>query len=169
MTDFNVIENAIAESLQEYINDGETNAELLKYSVVRANRNDKETDGSCVDYVISTMMAENKTGWSLNSGGIYSKPITQRWKFVTHSADCTEGMTMAAKVYEFFEIAGRTQLSDNDIVVKSVGSVLNADEETNGVFDYRNQIDVEFGMIYEVQEVQEENETIEQVEINGGE
>lgn len=138
--------------------------------VIRSNQNEAPPPYPYVSYTITTLMSENKGSYGIYLGGVERKPITQTWSITALSDDNTESVELAVKAREWLDRVGTTYLSDNAVIVQSVGSVTNRDNFLTAEYEYRNGFDCFFWMFDTIEDAAEGDGEIETAipKVNGG-
>lgn len=90
-------------------------------------------------------------------------PLTQTWSFTVQGDDDDETMVTALKARDWLEEAGRLELGDQGIIVRSAGAVQNRDTLLTVAYEYRKGFDMVLFLMNEVQEP--EIETIDNANI----
>lgn len=117
---------------------------LKKYlgcEVIQANQTAQIPKYPYVSYTIITPLAMKKNMYCVDDNNHYNT-ATQTWSFTVQSDNDTESMVKAIKAHEWFNYVGRICLSDNNIVIASVGNVGNRDTLIDIDYEYRNGFDV---------------------------
>lgn len=110
----------------------------------------------------SILNTETRKGTYSGKGTRYL-PLTQTWSFTVQGDDDDEAMITALKARDWLEEAGRLELGDHGIIVRSVGAVQNRDTLLTVAYEYRKGFDVVLSLMNEVQE--SEIETIDNANI----
>lgn len=145
MIDYDEIRRVIVTGLKEY----------LKCPVIRSNQNGKLPSYPFVSYTITMLMSENKGTYGEYEDGIKRKPFTQTWSISALSDDNSESVNLAIKAREWFDCFGTTYLSDNNVIVQSVGSVTNRDNIITIDYEYKNGFDIVIYLFDEVSSSEE--------------
>lgn len=140
MIDYENIRRIVSKGLKDY----------LKCPVIRSNQAVEAPDYPYVSYTITTLASENKGTYGEYADGIYRKPVNQIWSVTVLSDNDSECVNLAEKAREWFDLAGHIYLSDNNVVVQSVGSVTNRDNFITIDYEYRKGFDVTFSLFDEV-------------------
>lgn len=151
MIDFDKMRKTVVTGLSEY----------LGCQVVRSNQNAKAPRYPYISYTITTLMSENKGTYGKYEDGKDRKPFTQTWSVTILSGDNSECISLANKAHEWLDHVGKTYLSDNGVIVQSVGSITNRDNFLTVEYEYRNGFDVVFWVMNETEETKEFIETAE--------
>lgn len=125
-------------------------SKYLNCSVVRSNQNAEPPPYPYVSYGITIVMSSYNGTYGEYEDGTLRKPFTQTWSVSILSDDSSESVMLALKAREWFDRAGRTYLSDNDIIVQSVTSVTNRDNVLSVGYEYKNGFDVVFSLFDEI-------------------
>lgn len=171
MIDYENIRIKICKGLREY----------LGCPVIRSNQNAPVEDAfretqeeqqenvktyPYVSYTITRLMDENAGTYGVYSDGMERKPFTQTWSISVLSNDDSECVMLALKAREWFDRAGNTYFSDNDIVIQSVGSVTNRDNFLTAEYEYRKGFDITVYLFDEIGDQTEADGYIETANIN---
>lgn len=111
---------------------------LKKYTgayLIRANQNAEPPPYPYSTYHITTYATQNNGTFGEYADGVSRKPVKQIWSFTTHSDKYEEAFTIANKLREWLDYVGTIYLSDNRIVVESVGAI--ADRSNVLTVDYQ--------------------------------
>ena len=136
MIDYENMRTTVAKGLKNY----------LGCPVVRSNQNAEPPPYDYVSYTITTLMSENKGTYGEFSDGKARKWVNCVWSFSAFSDDSSKSVMLANKAREWLDYVGIVYLSDNNIVVQSVGSVTNRDNVLTTEYEYRNGFDVVFAL-----------------------
>lgn len=158
MLDITAIRKNIVEGLSQY----------LSLRVIRSNQTGEPPAYPYLSYTITILESANNGTWGEYEDGIDRKPVTQTWSITVQSDDVSEAMEYTMKAREWFEHVGRKYLSDNDIIVQSVGSIGNRDNMLTIEYEYRNGFDVVLWFLSEVENPNAENGYIEGVDFEEG-
>lgn len=142
---------------------------LSKYlgcPVERSNHNEEKLPYPFGSYTITTLMSANKGTYGVYEDGVDRKPHTQTWSLSFLSDKNSESVQLAIKAHEWLDHIGTTYLSDNGVIVQSVGGVTNRDNILSVEYEYRNGFDVVFWLMNEVGNPVEETGYIENVVID---
>lgn len=110
----------------------------------------------------SILNTETRKGTYSGKGTRYL-PLTQTWSLTVQGDDDDETMMIALKARDWLEEAGRLELGDHGIIVRSAGAVQNRDTLLTVAYEYRKGFDIVLSLMNEVQEP--EIETIDNVNI----
>ncbi len=155
MIDYDGIRKVIVKGLKEY----------LKCPVVRSNQNADMPEYPFISYTITTVKSQNKGTHGEYADGTKRKPHTQTWSITAVSNDNTESVTLAAKAHEWLDLVGTTYMSDNDVVVQSVGGINNRDNFLTVEYEYRNGFDMFLSLFDTVGSTEETDGVIETFEL----
>lgn len=112
-------------------------------------------------YISFTILnTDTRKGRYSASGGIRFIPLTQTWSLTVQSGQDNEAQLIAMKAKDWLEDAGRTYLSDEGIIVQSVGAIINRDTLLTIGYEYRKGFDAVFSVVNGVS-----GESVEQIEI----
>lgn len=132
MLDYKTTRLAIAKGLSKH----------LRCSVIRSNQNFEPPQMPYCAYTITTLMSQNNGTYGEYDDGTRRKPYRQIWSISVLSEDDEESVTLAMKAKNWFEVVGRTYLSDNDVIVQSVGGITNRDNVLSTGYQYRKGFDL---------------------------
>lgn len=104
-----------------------------------------------------------KGTYSASEGKRYI-PLTQTWSFTVQGDKDNETQLVAMKAKDWLEETGRHCLSDNGIVLRSVGAITNRDTLLTVGYEYRKGFDAVLAIMNTV--AGEFVETIDSAEIN---
>lgn len=145
MLDYRQNEIVIVENLKSYLTTDDRPCE-----VVRQNQVAKIPPYPYVSYSVITPADAVSGTYSQNEDGTYYRTVLQTWSFTVQSDDQEEAMDLAYKIFDFFTVVGLTLLSDNGIVVRRVGGISMRDNLITIQYEYRNGLDVTFGLLYSI-------------------
>lgn len=151
MIDYENLRTTVVKGLNKYLN----------CIVVRSNQDAELPPYPFISYTIITPMSEYKGTYGVYDDGVLRKPVTTTWSITALSDDSMESVKLANKAREWLDCAGTTYLSDNGVIVQSVGSVTNRDNVISVGYEYKNGFDCVFSCFDEVKLLDEE--TIETV------
>ncbi len=130
---------------------------LSKYigcPVVRSNQNEAPPAYPYLSYTVTTLMKENKGSYGVyvDENGVQreKKPFTQIWSVTALAKNNSESVDIAVKAHEWLDYVGRMYLSDNNVIVQSIGGITNRDNFLTTEYEYRNGFDVSFWLENEV-------------------
>lgn len=152
MIDMNEIRVLIVKALKEY----------LGIPVIRSNQTSAPPSYPYCSYTITNIANENNGTWGEYEDGLSRQPIIQTWSFTIQSDDNSEALNLTLKAHDFFDLIGQKQLSDNNIIVQSVGNITNRDNLITIEYEYRHGFDVKF---YILNELKRDVEIVEDVEL----
>ena len=155
MIDYDKVREVFAKGLKDYV----------KLPVIRLNHTKEPPAYDYLGYTITTIASDNKGTYGVYSDGIERKPVTQIWSISSFSDDDTKAVLLALKARDWIANVGIVYLSDNDIVVQSVGSVTNRDNILTTGYEYRKGFDVVLSLMDSVKDVSETNGEIDTFEI----
>lgn len=156
MIDYEKTRIAIAGGLRKY----------LGCPVVRSNQNEEPPNYPYVSYTITTLMRENKGTYGEYEDGVSRKPFTQTWSITVISDDNAQCVKLANKAHEWLDRFGTIELSDNNVIVQSVGSITNRDNFLTTEYEYRNGFDFVLQLMNELIVGEEIEGVIEEVTVN---
>lgn len=149
MINFENIRNTVITGLENY----------LGCPVIRSNQNESPPHYPYLSYTVTTFMKENKGSYGLYEDNVERKPFTQTWSITVQSNNNSECLSLVNMAHEWLDLVGKTYLSDNGVIVQSVGSITNRDNFLTSEYEYRNGFDVVFWLMNEVERTTEEIET----------
>ena len=155
MIDMNKIRRAVITGLRDY----------LKIAVIRSNQTGEPPEYPYLSYTITTLMSENNGSYGDYEDGVKRKPFTQTWSITVQSADDAEAMYCIIAAKNWLEQYGRTYLSDNGVIIQSVGAISNRDNMLTIEYEYRKGFDFVLSLMDEVGEPTEYIGVIESVEV----
>lgn len=148
MIDHRKNELVIVEGLKAYLN----KVLIRPCEVVRQNQVADTPAHPYVSYTVTTLASEDKGTYSEAEDGALYKGILQTWSFTAQSDDQEEAMAAAFAVYDYFSAVGVTYLADNKITVRRVRDITSRDSLLSMQYEYRNGLDVTFGLLYVITE-----------------
>ena len=157
MIDHENLKLVVAKGLKEY----------LKIPVIRADQNAEPPKMPYGTYKATTPMTENKGTYGEYEDGTARKPVKSIWSFSFLSDDENESFKYANKARTWLDYAGKVYLSDNVVIVESVGAVGNRDNILTAEYEYKKGFDCTFVMFDEI-EIPDNGE-IEAINLNGNE
>lgn len=150
MIDYEKLRETVATGLSKY----------LGCPVVRSNQNESPPDYPYLSYTVTALIKENKGTYGIyvdeNGAQTERKPFVQTWSVTALSNNNAESVVLAVKAHEWLDYVGRVYLSDNDVIVQSVGGITNRDNFLTTEYEYRNGFDVTFWLMNEVKNTSEE-------------
>lgn len=158
MVDYENMRTTVATGLRNY----------LGCPVIRSNQNAEAPNFPYVSYTVTTLMSENKGTYGKYDDGVARKPVTSIWSITAVSDDNIESVTLANKAREWLDYVGTVYLSDNDVIVQSVGTVTNRDNVLTVEYEYRNGFDVVFWMYDVIQTSVEVEGEIDKISLSQG-
>lgn len=138
-------EIVIVEKLKAYLS-----TDVRPCEVIRQNQTAKVPPYPYVSYTVKSPLSSMAGTYSEAKDGTLYRNIMQTWSFTAQSDDQEEAMTVAMKIYDFFTAKGLTALADNGIAVRRVRDVTTRDNLLSIQYEYRNGLDVTFGLLYEI-------------------
>lgn len=157
MIDFEKHREIVAKGLKKY----------LGCPVIQSNQNAKLPKYPFVSYTITTLMNENGGTYGVYEDGAERKPFTQIWSISALSDKSDESLSLACKAREWLDRAGNTYLTDNGVIVQSVGSITNRDNVLSVEYEYRNGFDVAFVLFDTIEGMADTDEYIDTADIGG--
>lgn len=150
MIDYEKLRETVATGLSKY----------LGCPVVRSNQNESPPDYPYLSYTVTTLIKDNKGTYGVyvdeNGAQTERKPFVQTWSVTALSNNNAESVALAVRAHEWLDYVGRVYLSDNDVIVQSVGGITNRDNFLTTEYEYRNGFDVTFWLMNEVKNTSEE-------------
>lgn len=73
---------------------------------------------------------------------IFYMPLLQKWSFTAQSDNEAEAQEKAMLISDFFAVAKRLELADNNIIVADVGAITPRDNLLTIEYEYRRGLDV---------------------------
>lgn len=151
--------------------------EYLQIPVTYANLNVQMPDFPYCAYIITSLSNSNKGTWGVYDDGIDRQPVTQTWNIAVNSNNLEEAYEHILKAKDWFDLIGVNYLRDRDIIVQSVGEILNEDiaimheEQTlpTTEYIYHNSFNVVFYITNEIDENNRGVEVIEMIEMSSSE
>jgi len=120
-----------------------------------------------ISHTITTAFVSDAKGFCVADDGRRFKQFNQVWSFTSQSDNDIESLFVALKIKNYFDLAGKTYLNDNGIVVVRTGNVSNRDNIITINYEYRNGIDVTFRLLDIIEKSDAETAGyIENVEFN---
>lgn len=114
-------------------------------------------------YTITTLATANNGTFGEYEDNIARKPVKQIWSLTFEADNYEESVSYANKARNWFEYVGTTVLSDNDVIVESVGNVTDRSNLLTADYQYAHGFDVTFWAMDEIE--MPEAEEIEVVEL----
>lgn len=138
-------EIVIVEKLKAYLS-----TDVRPCEVIRQNQTAKVPPYPYVSYTVTSPVSAMAGTYSEAKDGTLYRNIMQTWSFTAQSDDQEEALTVAMKIYDFFTAVGLTALADNGIAVRRVRDVTARDNLLSIQYEYRNGLDVTFGLLYAI-------------------
>ena len=126
---------------------------LKKYtgaSLIRANQNAEPPNFPFSTYHITTLATQNNGTFGEYADGVARKPVKQIWSITSHSDIYEEALANANKMREWLDYVGTVYLSDNGIVVESVGVVGDRSNILTVDYQYSFGFDCTFAVFDEI-------------------
>lgn len=143
MIDYRQIETQIVENLQDWLS-----SKGHECPVVMANQTAPIPAYPYISYTITTAVSSNQKGYSIAADGTRYKELVQTWSFTAQSDDDVEAAQVAMLAYDWFALAGHTNMKENGIVAQRVGSITNRDNFITIEYEYRQGFDVDFLLMH---------------------
>lgn len=121
---------------------------VLGCPVIKANQSAPAPAYPYVSFTVTTPAAENAGTWGEYADGIQRKPLGQVWSFTVQSDDDTQAISLAMRLYEFFDRRNE-ELSDKGIIVERASSIANRDNFITIQYEHRYGMDVTFSIMRE--------------------
>ena len=132
--------------------------------IVRANQTAKMPDMPYGRYTITTPATANNGTYGEYEDGKARKPVKQIWSLTFESEKYEEAVNLANKARSWFEYVGQIVLTDNDVIVESVGAIGDRSNLLTVEYQYSYGFDVTFWAYDEIEIP--EGEVIESVELD---
>lgn len=142
MIDYENMRIAICKGLKEY----------LGCPVIRSNQNESPPKYPYLSYTITTLLSENNGTYGEYEDGSKRKPFTQTWSITALSDNNSESVTLAVKAREWLDQIGSLYLSDNNVIVQTIGNITNRDTFLTTEYEYRNGFDCFFWLFDEIKD-----------------
>lgn len=156
MIDYEKQRKVVAEGLNAY----------LKIPVIQSNQNAPLPEYPFISYTITTLMSENNGTYSVYDDETEVKGVTQTWSISALSDKNDESVMYANKAREWLDNIGATYLSDNDVIVQTIGGITNRDNVITAEYEYKNGFDVVFQLYDTLETDPELTSWIEEATIN---
>ncbi len=127
---------------------------LKKYTntlLIRANQSSEPPPFPYTTYHITTFATQNNGTYGEYSDGMARKPVKQIWSFTTHSDDYSKSVTIANKLRDWIDFVGRLYLSDNDVIIESVGAITDRSNVLTVGYEYSFGFDCTFSVFDEIE------------------
>ena len=148
MLDYRENETIIVEALRSYLRSAFDTCE-----VVRQNQISEAPKYPYVSYTVISSASAHRGTYSRADDGTMYRSIRQTWSWTVQSDDQEEAMTIAYLLLDFFTVVGVVQLSDNNIAILQVSGVSSRDNFITMQYEYRNGLDVTFGLLYAIEDM----------------
>lgn len=122
----------------------------LKCQVIRNSQNAEPPPFPYTTYKITTYSTQNGGTYGEYEDGKARKPVKQIWSITSHSDDYVEAITLANKAREWLDYVGRVYLSDNGVIVESVGAVTDRSNVLTVDYQYSYGFDCTFPVFDEI-------------------
>ena len=143
MLDYRKNEIIIVEGLKDYLS-----TELRPFELVRQNQIAQIPSYPYGSYTVTTPIHEQGGTFSRSNDGAYYRAALQTWGITIQSDDQEEALSLAFRAYDYFRLAGVTYLADQGITVRRVRDITARDNLLTSQYEYRNGLDVTFGLLY---------------------
>lgn len=131
--------------------------------VVFSKQNEEMPEYPYISYTITTHASRNNGTYEEYEDGTKRKLVTQIWSITSNSDNYEEAVSLAEKAHEWLDLIGGTILSDNNVVVQSVGDVTDRSNVITIDYQYSFGFDCFFYVFDEITTEVEEENTIEEV------
>ena len=141
---------------------------LKKYlgiPIVESNQNAKMPKMPYGRYTITTPATANNGTYGEYEDNIARKPVKQIWSLTFEAKTNDEALKYANKARSWIDYAGRTVLTDNDVIVESVGAIGDRGNLLTVDYQYAHGFDVTFWAYDEIE--MPEVQAIESIDLNG--
>ena len=155
MIDYDNMRAIVCKGLKEYLN----------CPVIRSNQNETPPPYPFISYTVTRPMSENKGTYGVYEDGVKRKPVNQTWSITALSDDNSESVALAVKAREWLDCFGTTYLSDNGVIVQSVGGVTNRDNFLTTGYEDRIGFDCFFWLFDTIESESEHDGDIEEAGI----
>lgn len=126
---------------------------LKKYTgvtIIRANQNAEPPKYPYATYQITTFATQNNGTYGEYDDGVARKRVRQIWSLTAYSDDYVESITLANKMRDWLDYVGTVTLTDNGIVVQSVGAVTDRSNVLTADYQYSYGFDCTFPVFDEI-------------------
>ena len=137
----------------------------LGIPMVESNQNAKMPKMPFGRYTITTPATANNGTYGEYEDGVARKPVKQIWSLTFEAKTNAEALKYANKARSWIDYAGITVLTDNDVIVESIGAIGDRGNLLTIDYQYAHGFDVTFWAYDEVE--MPEIEEIESVDLNG--
>ena len=122
----------------------------LGCKVVRTNQTAEMPAFPYLGYNITTLSSQNKGTYGKYEDNKARKPVVQTWSITAHSDNYNEAVELANKARDWLDIIGTQYLDDNNVIVQSVGNVLDRSNLLTSDYIYSQGFDCFFSMFDEI-------------------
>lgn len=136
MMDYENLKLIVAKGLKNY----------LGIPIIRADQNKAPPKYPYGTYKATTPMTANNGTYGVYEDGKARKPVKSIWSFSFLSENESESFALANKARTWLDYVATAYLSDNGIVVESVGAVGNRDNILTAEYEYKKGFDCTFAM-----------------------
>lgn len=138
--------------------------------VVFSKQNEEMPEYPYISYTITTHASGNNGTYEEYADGLKRKLVTQIWSITSNSDDYQEAVSLAEKAREWLDLIGTTILSDNNIVVQSVGDITDRSNVISIDYQYGFGFDCFFYVFDEIRPVDDYGDgVIDEVVLKAGE
>lgn len=78
---------------------------------------------------------------------VFFMPLLQKWSFTVQSDNDAEAQEKAMLIHDFFAVAKRLELADNNIIVADIGAITPRDNFLTIEYEYRKGLDVTLRLV----------------------
>lgn len=155
MIDVNNVRKTIKGGLSKY----------LSCVVIRGNQTGEMPKYPYCSYNITSLANENKGTYGEWEDGVKRKPYIMTMSITVHSDDYSEAVNLVNKAHEWLNYVGATYLSDNNVIVTSVGNVTDRSNLISTEYEYTYGFDCSIWLYDEITTEREEDGQIETAQI----
>lgn len=137
----------------------------LGIPIVESNQNAKMPKMPYGRYTITTPATANNGTYGEYEDGVARKPVKQIWSLTFEAKTNVEALKFADMARSWIDYTGRTVLTDNDVIVESVGAIGDRSNLLTVDYQYAQGFDITFWAFDEIKIP--EGEVIESVDLNG--
>lgn len=137
----------------------------LSCLVIRGNQTAEMPKYPYCSYNITTLADENKGTYGEWEDDIKRKPHIMTMSIAVHSDNYSETVNLVSKAHEWLNYVGTTFLSDNNIIIQSVGSVTDRSNLISTEYEYTYGFDCFIWLYDEITAEREEDGEIKTTQI----
>lgn len=161
MIDHRANEIVIVDGLKAYLSTATRPCE-----VVRQNQVAEAPPYPYVSYTVTTPLSADRGSYCESEDGRLYRDTLQTWSFTVQSSDQDEAMSLGMKMFDYFTAVGVVPLADKNITIRRVTNLTTRDNMISIQYEYRNGLDVTFGLLYEISSEQQPfSDEIDSIEI----